>query len=215
MIDRAIKLFGTDEPMPEQRRLVAGPVTATLEDGQLRWIKLGDAEVIRAIAFLIRDPNWSTPPPEISNLSIDESGGGFIVSFDALTRTADGDLPWHAEFRRTPDGRIRCAAVARPERDFRTCRTGFVILHPLEGVAGRPMEIEHVDGTVERTEAPALVAPGQPFFHVRAMTHEPLPGVRATLRMEGDTWETEDHRNWSDAPPPRWSPQACVRLPSS
>ena len=31
------------------------------------------------------------------------------------------------------------------------------------------------------------------------MTHEPVPGVRATLRMEGDTWETEDHRNWSDA----------------
>jgi hypothetical protein len=83
--------------------------------------------------------------------------------------------------------------------DFRTCRTGFVILHPLDGVAGRPMAIEHVDGTVERTEAPALIDPGQPFLQVRAMTHEPLPGVRAILRMEGDTWETEDHRNWTDA----------------
>ena len=66
MIDRAIKLFGTDEPAPEQRRLTAGPVTATLENGQLRWIKLGDAEAIRAIGFLIRDRNWSTCPPEIS-----------------------------------------------------------------------------------------------------------------------------------------------------
>ena len=149
MIDRAIKLFGTDDPVPEQRRLVAGPVTATLEDGQLRWIKVGDTEVIRAIAFLIRDRIWSTCPPEISNLRIDESGGGFVVTFDALTRTADGDLPWHAEFRGTPDGTIRCEAVARPEQDFLTCRTGFVILHPLAGVAGRPMEIEHVDGTVE------------------------------------------------------------------
>ena len=199
MIDRVIKLFGTDEPVPEQRRLVAGPVTATLEDGQLRWIKVGDTEVIRAIAFLIRDRIWSTCPPEISNLRIDESGGGFVVTFDALTRTADGDLPWHAEFRGTPDGRIRCAAVARPEQDFLTCRTGFVILHPLAGVAGRPMEIEHVDGTVDRTEAPQLIDPAQPFLDVRAMTHEPLPGIRATLRMEGDTWETEDHRNWSDA----------------
>jgi D-apionolactonase len=199
MIDRAIKLFGTDEPVPEQRRLVAGPVTATLEDGQLRWIKIGDTEVIRAIAFLIRDRIWSTCPPEISNLRIDERGGGFVVTFDALTRTADGDLPWHAEFRGTPDGTIRCTAVARPEQDFLTCRTGFVILHPLAGVAGRPMEIEHVDGTVERTEAPQLIDPAQPFLDVRAMTHEPVPGVRATLRMEGDTWETEDHRNWSDA----------------
>jgi hypothetical protein len=199
MIDRAVKLFGTDEPVPEQRRLVAGPVTATLEEGQLRWIKLGDAEVIRAIAFLIRDRNWSTCPPAISNLSIDESSGGFVVSFDALTCTADGDLPWHAEFRGTPDGTIRCDAVARPKQDFVTCRTGFVILHPLEAVAGRPMEIEHVDGTVERTEAPRLIDPAQPFLQVRAMTHEPLPGVRATIRMEGDVWETEDHRNWADA----------------
>ena len=199
MIDRAIKLFGTDEPGPEQRRLIAGPVTATLEDGQLRWIKIGDAEVIRAIAFLIRDRNWSTCPPEISNLRIDESGGGFVVSFDALTRTVDGDLPWHAEFRGTPDGTIRCEAVARPEQDFPTCRTGFVILHPLAGVVGRPMEIEHVDGTVDRTEAPQLIAAEQCFLYVRAMTHQPLPGVRATIRMEGDAWETEDHRNWTDA----------------
>ena len=199
MIDRALKLFGTDEPLPEQRRLTAGPVTATLENGQLRWIKLGEVEVIRAIAFLIRDCNWSTCPPEISNLEIEERGGGFRVSFDALTCTADGDLPWHALFRGTPDGTIRCEGVARPERDFRTCRTGFVILHPLAGVAGRPMAIEHVDGTVEETEASALISPDQNFLYVRAMTHEPLPGVRATIRMEGDAWETEDHRNWTDA----------------
>jgi hypothetical protein len=199
MIDRAIKLFGTDEPGAEQRRLIAGPVTATLEDGQLRWIKIGDVEVIRAIGFLIRDRSWSTCPPEISNLRIDERGGGFVVSFDALTCTIDGDLPWRAEFRGTSDGTIRCEAAARPKQDFPTCRTGFVILHPLAGVVGRPMEIEHVDGTVDRSEAPQLIAAEQCFLYVRAMTHQPLPGVRATIRMEGDAWETEDHRNWTDA----------------
>jgi D-apionolactonase len=199
MSDRAIKLFGTDEPVPEQRRLTAGPLTATFEDGQLRWIKLGDVEVIRAIAFLIRDRNWSTCPPAIENLRIEERDGGFRVSFDALTCTIDGDLPWHGEFRGTPDGTVHCEGIAMPEQDFLTCRTGFVILHPLEGVVGRPMTIEHVDGTIEKTRAPELIAGHQCFLHVRAMTHEPLPGVRATLRMEGDAWETEDHRNWTDA----------------
>jgi hypothetical protein len=157
MIDRAIKLFGTDEPVPEQRRLFTGPVTATLEDGQLRWIKVGDAEVIRAIAFLIRDRNWSTCPPEISNLRVEEKDGGFAVSFDALTCTIDGDLPWHATFRGTSDGTIHCEAVATPKGDLLTSRTGFVILHPLDGVVGRPMAIEHVDGGVDRTEAPQLI----------------------------------------------------------
>jgi hypothetical protein len=31
------------------------------------------------------------------------------------------------------------------------------------------------------------------------LTHEVLPGLKATVRMEGDTWEMEDHRNWTDA----------------
>ncbi len=34
---------------------------------------------------------------------------------------------------------------------------------------------------------------------MRAMAHEAVPGVWATCTMEGDSWETEDHRNWLDA----------------
>ncbi len=47
--------------------------------------------------------------------------------------------------------------------------------------------------------SPQLVNPIQPFLHIRALTHEVLPGLKATVRMEGDTWEMEDHRNWTDA----------------
>ena len=34
---------------------------------------------------------------------------------------------------------------------------------------------------------------------LRALTHEPLPGLRVACRMEGDTFEMEDQRNWMDA----------------
>ena len=34
---------------------------------------------------------------------------------------------------------------------------------------------------------------------LRAMTHSPMPDVKAEVRFEGDTFETEDHRNWTDA----------------
>lgn len=199
MSDRGIKLFGTEEPAPEQRLLTAGPVTATFENGQLRWIRIGEAEAIRSIAFVVRDKNWSTPVPELSNLKIEEANGGFKVSFDALCRTGDGNISWHGEFSGERDGTIRCFGVARPEKDFLTGRTGFVILHPLDGVVGKPVKIEHVDGTAVQANVPEPVIPDQPFFLVRAMTHEPMPGVMAQIRMEGDSWETEDHRNWTDA----------------
>ena len=199
MSDHAIKLFGTDEPAPARRVLTAGPITATLENGQLRWIRIGEAEAIRAVAFLIRDRNWSTANPEIGDLVVDESGGGFRVTFTARCPTIDGTFTWRGAVTGTPDGTLHCVGVGSPDQDFLTGRTGFVILHPLKGFVGRPVTIEHTDGTVEKSRIPEEIVPDQPFLLVRAMTHEPSRGVRAEIRMEGDSWETEDHRNWTDA----------------
>ncbi|MEZ5832405.1 MAG: hypothetical protein R3D05_14620 [Dongiaceae bacterium] len=199
MTSRGIVLFGTDEAVPDRRLLTAGPVTATLENGQLRWIRIGEAEAIRSIAFVVRDRNWSTPVPEISNLKVEQSDGGFKVSLDALCHTPDGDFKWRGKYVGDSDGTIRCLGVAKAERDFLTCRTGFVILHPLAEVVGNAMKIEHVDGSTEQAVIPQEIIPDQPFLLVRAMSHAPMPGVTAEIRMEGDSWETEDHRNWTDA----------------
>ena len=200
MNDQSTRLYGTAEPSREQRVLTAGPISATLENGALRWIRIGEAEAIRAIAFLIRDRNWSTANPEISDLSIDESGGGFKVSFTARCPTIDGDFVWRGTFAGSPDGTLRLEGVGSPESDtFQTGRTGFVILHPLAGFVGGKVTVEHVDGSKETSRVPEEIIPDQPFLLVRAMTHEPMRGVKAEIRMEGDSWETEDHRNWTDA----------------
>jgi D-apionolactonase len=197
--DRAIAWFGTTEPPPERLELEAGPVSMTLENGALRWIRLGDVEILRGIAFLVRDRNWGTPVPEISDLDLRRTQDGFHLRFSALCRTPDGDLPWSADITGAEDGTLRFVGSAAPARDFVTNRTGFVILHPLEGVAGCPVEVAHVDGTKRRARFPALIDPEQCFFDIRALSHEALPGLRATCTMEGDAWEMEDHRNWLDA----------------
>jgi hypothetical protein len=199
MADRAIALFGTTQPVPERIELTAGPVSATLENGALRWIRLGDVEVLRGIAFLVRDRNWGTPTPQISDLSIDQAERGFRVTFRALCRTDDGELPWSAEIVGEANGALRFTGTASPAKDFITNRTGFVILHPLEHVAGCPVDVTHVDGTKRRARFPDLIDPEQCFLDVRALSHEAAPGVWATCTMEGDTWEMEDHRNWLDA----------------
>ena len=74
-----------------------------------------------------------------------------------------------------------------------------MVLHPIEGVAGAACTIEHVDGTIEETRFPLLIDPVQPMTALRAITHEFLPGLKVTCRMEGDTFEMEDQRNWTDA----------------
>jgi len=197
--NRAIKLFGTAVPDSKGRLLRAGPLSAILDHGALRYIRLNDVEVLRAIAFLVRDENWGTFSPEIAKLAVKQGKSGFEVSYEARCADAKRALTYKAHITATADGTLRFDATALPHTDFLTNRTGFVVLHPLKGVAGRPVEILHVDGRKVKDEFPAVINPVQPFYDIRALSHEALPGVWATCRMEGDTFEMEDHRNWTDA----------------
>ncbi len=165
----------------------------------LRYIRLNDVEVLRAIAFLVRDENWGTFTPAISNLDVKETPDGFSVDYDARCSDAKRAIAYSARIEAKADGSLSFSAEATPGTDFLTNRTGFVVLHPLKGVAGCPVEVEHVDGRKVADKFPEIINPIQPFLDIRALTHEVMPGVKATCRMEGDTFEMEDHRNWTDA----------------
>ncbi|MEZ5833984.1 MAG: hypothetical protein R3D05_22665 [Dongiaceae bacterium] len=196
---RAIKLFGTEVPEPKVRTLQAGALSAVFDNGALRYIKLGEIEVLRAIAFLVRDENWGTFTPEIGNLKIRQGKSDFRITYDARCKDAKRSLTYQAEISCGADGALRFAATALPETDFLTNRTGFIVLHPLTGVASCPVEVEHVDGRKVKDKFPAIINPIQPFFGIRSLRHKVASGIFATCRMEGDTFEMEDHRNWTDA----------------
>ena len=196
---RGIALCGTPEPDTAGRVLLAGPLSVEFSNGQLRYLKINGVEVLRAIGFLIRDKNWGTATPAIENLNIEQRRDSFSVSFHASITIEHQALSYDATIEASANGELDFTAVAVPKTDFLTARTGFVVLHPLKGVAGQPVEIEHVDGKKVEGKFPAMVNPIQPVLDIRSLTHEITPGLKFTVRMEGDTFEMEDHRNWSDA----------------
>jgi D-apionolactonase len=198
-IPRAIKLCGTEQPDVVGRLLKAGPMQVEFDNGQLRYLKVGGVEVLRALGFLVRDENWGTYTPQISELMIDQRSDGFSVSFHAVCSRPGQEIAYDATIEGHANGNLEFEGTAVPMTDFLTARTGFVVLHPLKGVAGQPVTVEHVDGKVVHSQFPPLVDPVQPFLAIRALTHEVSPGLKATVRMEGDTFEMEDHRNWTDA----------------
>jgi hypothetical protein len=197
--ERAIALCGTDQPEVAGRMLRAGPMEVEFDNGQLRYLKVNGVEVLRGIGFLVRDENWGTYAPAISNLKIDQRADGFTVSFHAVCKRHDQEIAYDAAIEGTREGNLTFDGTATPKTEFLTARTGFVVLHPLRGVAACPVEVEHVDGKVVSGKFPELVDPVQPVLNIRSLTHEVVPGLKATVRMEGDTFEMEDHRNWTDA----------------
>jgi len=195
----AVKLFGTEEPSPPARILQAGALTAEFDAGNLRHIRFDGIEVMRALSFIVRDRNWATYNPELSQLVIEETEAGFKVAYSASTGDAQQEFRYRAVIEGRSDGHLSFRAEGEAVTDFLTNRTGFVVLHPIAGVAGHTAEIEHVDGRRVGGRFPELIDPVQPMMALRALTHEAAPGLRVTCRMEGDTFEMEDQRNWSDA----------------
>jgi D-apionolactonase len=195
-ISDSIRLYGTDEFVEAPRILQAGPLSAELEAGNLRHIRYHGREMIRAISFIVRDKNWGTYAPLISQLDLQEGSDAFRVSYEAVI---EGEFRYSAVITGDADGSLSFSGTGNAISDFLTNRTGFVVLHPIEGVAGAACTVEHVDGRIEETNFPLLIDPIQPMRDLRSITHEFSPGLKVTCRMEGDTFEMEDQRNWTDA----------------
>ena len=196
---RAIKLFGTEVPDGKRRELRAGPISAVFNSGALRYLRYHGAEVLRGIAYVVRDKDWGTYAPAIENLKIRQGKHGFVVAYEATCSDKDQAIRYRAEIEAKADGTLKFSAEGTPLSDFLTNRTGFVVLHPLAGTVGRPVEVVHTDGKKAKRKFPKFISPGQPIFEIRSLKHEPFPGVLATVLMEGNKFEMEDHRNWMDA----------------
>lgn len=193
-------LCGTHAAEAEPVRLTAGALSADFVNGNLRTIRHDGTEVLRAIAYIVRDRDWGTYEPVLADLTIDQDDAAFAVSYTANCTGPNGSqLAFRATIKGSADGQLVFDVSAMPESDFETNRCGFCILHPIAGLAGSPVTMEHTDGSVVATELPDLIDPWQPFKDLRAITHAVPPGVTAECRMEGDVFEMEDQRNWSDA----------------
>ncbi len=196
---RAVRLYGTEEEVAQPRLLKAGALTAELEAGNLRYIRYAGSEVLRAVSYIVRDKDWGTYNPEITDLKIDEGPDRFSVTYRARAADAEQAFSYQARIEGRADGTLVFEGTGAADSPFMTNRTGFVILHPIAGVSGAPVTITHVDGTTVEGRFPELIDPLQPMMDLRALAHVSPAGHRVTCLMEGDTFEMEDQRNWTDA----------------
>ncbi|HET6438180.1 MAG TPA: hypothetical protein VFG59_08975, partial [Anaeromyxobacter sp.] len=60
--------YGKDQEPPRRRPLRAGPVSLLLEGIELVSLSLGGSEVVRRIYAAVRDRNWGTIPPTLSDV---------------------------------------------------------------------------------------------------------------------------------------------------
>ena len=207
-LSKNVQYYGKDESLPEQIDLKAGPLNLFYEAGDLRYIKYGDKEIIRRIYVAVRDRNWDTVKPVLSNVKMDIKDDSFIITYTVNNIQSDIDFCWQGKIIGKANGTITFSMDGEARSTFWRNRIGFCILHPME-YASTECKIEHVDGTIEQTSFPKFIAPQliindkpspvEPFSNMRALVYQVKPNLLAEVRFEGENFEMEDQRNWTDA----------------
>jgi hypothetical protein len=200
MLSKAILHCGGETFRPLALR--AGPLTLRFEPQTafLRHIRLGDHEVVRAIYAAVRDQDWATISPQVAMHEQEIKSDSFRLAFDATCRRGAIDYFWRGTVTGDATGRIRYTFDGEARSAFRRNRIGICLLHPIVECAGKPLTIEHSDGHVEPGVFPRDISAHQPFFDLKALSYEAAnTGITARLEMDGDIFEMEDQRNWTDA----------------
>jgi hypothetical protein len=182
------------EKWPELN-LKAGRLSLKLSGGTLRYLSLDGSEVIRCLYFALRDKNWGTISEELISIDTNIKENAFEINYETRYTDADENIDFTVSGRIT--GRenevVKWEFDGTAGRNFERNRIGFCLLHPASA-AGRPCEVRHCDGSAEKSIFPELISPHQPFMDIKSIEYD---GVIS--EFEGDVFEMEDQRNWTDA----------------
>jgi len=170
------------------RAWAGGRWSLDLRDDELADLAVDGVVVLRSIRLVLRDRDWGTIDLDLERCEMEPAGltlsvrGGGIVGTVAV---------------RIDDERLEIVADVTAERDVDTNRLGVVVLHPLT-VAGAALAVTHTDGGVERTRFPLAISPHQPVRDIAALAWDHR-GLALSASFDGDVFEMEDQRNWTDA----------------
>ena len=154
--------------------------------------------MIRAIYGAVRDPNWNTIQPEIIVNRIETGENHFRLEFQAECSSGEIDFDWHG----TIDGKagtLTFQFAGEAKSTFQKNRIGLCLLHPIRECAGKQCRVRDLGNHWVESEFPLFISPHQPFKALSALSWEVSPGLEAMVTFDGEVFETEDQRNWTDA----------------
>lgn len=190
-----------DHPAHESVELHAGPVRVKFANGELRYLRVGDEEIVRRIYFAVRDGHWDTVMPTFTRLDLDDHRDRFTIHLAAQCKNDKVDYGWSATITGDTDGKITFAAEGTAQADFVSNRIGLCVLYGTPELAGRSFETlvsadaPAKNGTFAQEVNSELVA-----SDYRTIRYDSASGVHVTCAGTGSgLFRMEDQRNYGDS----------------
>jgi hypothetical protein len=169
----------------------------------IRW---GATEIASRVFVTVRDADWRTVPARVRRLDVDDRADGFTIDVEAEHDDGAVGFAWRGRFVAGAEGTLACSFAGSATRDFGYRRIGICVLHPWANHVGARWSAsggEHTtEGVIDREIAPQLMVGGVLQPMIPAFTSLVLRlanGVEVSWKLQGERFELEDQRNWSDA----------------
>lgn len=190
--------LGVPEKPVRPRTFRAGKLTMEFVEGRVLNVRASGKKLVDEVYFALRDYNWGTIPYDMEDIDIEEAEDSFRITFKAVHNWGEIQFQWEGTVTGRPESVIEYSFHGQARGDFLRNRIGFCVLHPA-GCAGMDCEVEHFLTGPEKGTLPDLICPRQPFVDIKSITHYPTEGMALKVAFEGDIFEMEDQRNWTDA----------------
>ena len=194
--------------------LRAGPIQMKFKDGELRYLYVGDKEIVRRMFFAVRDGNWATPMPVFSKIDVEQKADSFKISLAATCQNDTVDYAWTGQIIGTAEGQITFSVTGTPQKDFKSNRIGICVLYGADSLSGQPFQtLQADDPSAEGLRAlgagfaNAHYAPGK-FFDLVSLDLVAKDYKNLTYTADGVTvvcslapilFTMEDQRNYGDS----------------
>ncbi|MEH3089354.1 MAG: hypothetical protein PGN24_07070 [Microbacterium arborescens] len=174
----------------DRRRL--GAWEFELRGDELADIRLGGRRVLRSVRAVVRDRDWNTIDLAVDRVTAGEASLTLHVRSVGAGASIRGIV--RAETR---GGALRVLCDLESAEPFETNRTGLVALIP-PAAAGAALATGHADGSASESVLPVAISPHQPVRDIATLRWSD-DGLAIGLAFDGDVFEMEDQRNWTDA----------------
>jgi hypothetical protein len=185
-----------------QDEVTAGPLRIDLRELETRSIWAAGVELVRGVYFAVRDPAWGTVQPDVLTRAFEPCDGGFVLNARCRYHADPLSLEAQIAIRASGDGLLRYESTAIARSAFSYNRIGFCVLHPPAELDGATLcldgaeEVELTGRILPQLRTGSLLAPAAGPFS--SLTVSGASGARVEFRFDGDRFELEDQRNWTD-----------------
>lgn len=202
--------------------LKAGPLTCVLDGPDIRDLAVAGQRVLTRLYIAVRDEAWNTIPFEYTVRDSSSGPDHFRVELWCSVDAAPVQAEWAVFIAGNAEGEFSYAMKGQALSSFRYAKIGLNLHHPLPEYLGAKYVVRRgaqtATGRVPSLIDPQLFVDGKltgMFMPYEQLVLQSAADDEVVFGFEGDEFEMQDHRNWTDYNLKSYSTPLEVPLPQT